>query len=246
MRRWPLRLWLPAIAIGWMSVACGNSPSEPSPVPQQATRSYLGLVTFPDGQGFLSVSFSTSTSAASLSRVGWFTGWLDLIEPRLLAQTAASGVLSLADGTVVRLAGTHTSGAIQLTGGDYAVAVAIAGDAIAGTVTTPAGTVAVTPELAGVAMVGAPPTPQGTYSGTYSMVAAGYFLNRHVATGQIERNCAYTVAITGTLTIEIHSPGFVSFGDRWREDATIAAGCPGVTQFTKSAETPAGTSTGET
>ena len=74
---------------------------------------------------------------------------------------------------------------------------------------------------------------------TYSMTATGFYRNINTSNGQIQRNCGYTVELTGTLSLELKGggsggPRAMALRDNWTETSTIAAPCQGITDFTPS------------
>jgi hypothetical protein len=196
----------------------------------------VSAVTLPGRTGVLIVN--TATTVASLTRPEALALWWDLVEPRLFAQGgAATGTLTLTDGTTVRLSGTASGGSVQLSGPNgYSVTGSATRVSFSGMVTTPTGSGTVT-ALAPSAPYNEPADPRATYEGTYSMRATGYFRNTNVDTGQSQRNCGFDVEVTGTLRIDLRNSApspryrFTELFDTWRETSTVASPCPSVPNF---------------
>jgi hypothetical protein len=85
------------------------------------------------------------------------------------------------------------------------------------------------------------------YEATYSMTTSGYFRNVTLPSQTIQRDCGYTVELTGTLRLEnrccaTSSGGFriTVLRDDWRETRTILPPCPGATNFSPTIIEPTG------
>src|SRR3954462_7873851 len=213
LRQLPLYFLVAVLGTG----ACGGSgsgPTQPGTAPTPTNFSYLGSVSLPGGVSGMLI-LRTTAILASLDLARPLAAWLELVEPRLLAQSsAANGALTLSDGTSITLSGTYNAGSFQLSGSEgYAVTASVSGGVLSGTVTTPLGSAAVTP--LGFAVPATPPssTPNGEYVGTYSMTANGFFNNTTVSTGAT-RACSFQVVITGTLTLAVLSGDSLPSGSR--------------------------------
>src|SRR5262245_36531739 len=152
MRRQLPRMLLCAVLFAVVVTAVcggkGGSPSSPSGSGPSANtpplgKTYMGSVSVAGVTGLLMVR--AGTGLASIARPSVLTALLDLIEPRLLAQAASTGSLTLNDGRAVSLTGSYSGNTFELSGSGYTVTVSVAGGSVSGTVTAPSGTGTVAP-----------------------------------------------------------------------------------------------------
>jgi hypothetical protein len=205
-------------------LACGGG-SDSGPVgPSSATgnqpastiNTFVGRASLPNGQtGLLAVRAASSLAQVPVHRLNVLALLLELVEPRLRAQNStASGALTLENGEVINLAGTHSGGTYQLSGdGGYTVNVSESNGSLTGTVMTPSGPGAVVPFAAPAPSGPLPADPAGFYRGSYEMNIEGYFVNTIPSTGAVARSCTFRVRVTGTLTAEIFVPA--GMRDTW-------------------------------
>jgi hypothetical protein len=231
----------PAFAVVCFAVACGKSspsPTDPSPSPaREIPASYVGSVALPGRTGVLVTN--TARSVAWL-RPDAFAALFDLIESRVHAQgSTAVGTLALDDGTTIWLTGSGGGSSVQLSGpGGYSVTASVSGGTLSGTVTAPAGSGSVSPLVRITPLVPEPGDPNGTFEATYARTTSGYFRNVNASNQTIQRDCGYTVELTGTIRLDVrgnvpNSGGFryMDFRDNWRETRTILPPCQGATNF---------------
>jgi hypothetical protein len=191
------------------------------------------------------VTVTTFTQLAGASRPVDVFALLDWFAPRLLAQGTATGALSLVDGTVVTLSGTTSGNTVQMSGaGGYSVSLTASGASLSGTVSAPqgSGSVSAIPSVGVGASV--PSNPAGTYSGNVSLFAPGFYYNRIISNGVLERNCGYNTTITGPIKVTVlgadsKAPGRwnVEYVEQLQYKFQIVAPCPDVTQFESTANT---------
>ena len=82
-----------------------------------------------------------------------------------------------------------------------------AGGSITGTGTAPGGLAAVVNAPAPAATTAPPPAdPSGTYTGTFRIDTVQTFKNTY-ANGNVNTNCRFNIAITGTLVIDVENKG---------------------------------------
>ena len=163
------------------------------------------------------------------------------IEPRVLAQgSTAGGTLALDDGTTIWLTGSGGGGNLQLSGpGGYSVTASVAGGVLSGTVSAPAGSGTVGPLVPVTTLQPEPGDPNGGFEATYTMTTSGYFRNVIASTQTIQRDCGYTVELTGTLRLDVLGHPFGSqadfaawsFGIAGAKRVHIFPPCPGATDF---------------
>lgn len=189
-------------------VACGGkgSPTGPSPTTttgptstpttSTTTLTYAGIFAGPRlAGGRIQMSATVTASTASLTS-------------RPLAESSATGTLSMADGTIVQLSGRYesTTKAFTLSGGPYAVSASVQGDAVTGSYTGPGNS------SGGVSAFtsGAGKTPV-VYCGTFDGPSQGRIkLTRLDSTISGYGTDAFgTVAVSGTVTGSTVSMSFV-------------------------------------
>lgn len=156
----------------------------------------------------------------SLAQVG---AWL---VPALQAQSgvSATGTLVTTGGSVVPLTGTYSTGTFNVSGGGYTISATVSGGNIAGTGTAPGGLSAVvSAPTPAAAPTPAPADPSGTYRGSVRIDAVEIFRNTF-ASGAVNTNCTFNLAITGNLTIEVQNVGNGQVGahltSTWQEAET--------------------------
>jgi hypothetical protein len=217
--RWPVSLSVLLLALVVMSVAAacgGNSPSGPTVggiTYENLTDHYVSAVTLPGRTGML---------------------FFNAVDQR--------GALTMDDAMSVPLGGTIAAGSVQLSGaGGYGVAGSVSSTRLSGSVTTPFGSGMATPVVLATPFVAQRGDLLGVFEATYSMRTNGFYRNINLTTGQTQRDCGYTVDLTGTLTLDVKGGAGTATAFRgdvresWRETYTIVPPCSQVSDFSPTA-----------
>lgn len=219
---------------GGSSTTVPSSSSSTSTMPTAAAAvptTYLGALSVAGGsdlggtlqlkasQGLLA-EVDTQRARPSLAQLA---GWL---VPALLAQSgvSATGTLVTTGGSVVPLTGTYSTNTFNVSGGGYTISATVSGGNIAGTGTAPGGLSAVVSAPAPpAAPTPAPADPSGTYRASVRIDAVEIFRNTF-ASGSVNTNCTFNLAITGNLTIDVQNAGNGQVGahltSTWQEAET--------------------------
>jgi len=202
------------LAVGIMAgvAACsGSSPTGPGGGATPSVGTYVGTLSVPGDAGLgglLLLKKNSSFMAGGPAPGRWLAGLLDLVEPRLLAQSAATGTLVTDAGPVVALTGTFNSTTFTMSGGGYSISATVNGATISGTGTAPGGAVAQVENMAPSVPPVLPANPSGTYRSSFQANPLWTFKIVRADNGVVQANCKEPRNVSGDVSIRLsHDTG---------------------------------------